>query len=63
MNPTLDPPTDGRNLGNRLMAATNIDVNKIRMPKLPNFMRNFIIIGVVFAVVVIVLVIIMFLKK
>lgn len=48
-------------MGDRILAATNIDLSKIQVPKF-NMMRNFIIIGVVFGVVVLVLIVIMFLK-
>ena len=48
-------------MGDRLMAATNIDLGSIKIPKI-NFMRNFIIIGIVFGVVVVILLVIMFLK-
>ena len=43
------------------MTVANIDVSKIRMPKL-NMFRNFIIFGVIVAVVISVLIVIMFLK-
>jgi hypothetical protein len=60
-NPKLEKPTEGRGVGDRIMAASGIDVSKISMPQV-NFFRNFIIIGIVFGVVVIVLILIMFLK-
>ncbi len=60
-NPKLEKPIEGRRVGDRLMAATNIDVGKLALPQV-NFFRNFVIIGVIFGVVVIVLLIIMFLK-
>lgn len=60
-NPKLDKPTEGRGVGDRLLAATNIDLGSLKIPQV-NFFRNFIIIGVIFGVVVIVLLVIMFLK-
>ena len=48
-------------MGDRILAATNIDISNISLPKV-NFFRNFIIIGIVFGVVVLVLIVIMFLK-
>lgn len=60
-NPKLEKPSEGRGVGDRILAATNIDVGKIQIPKM-NFMRNFIIMGVVFGVIIVVLIVIMFLK-
>lgn len=60
-NPKLERPTEGRRIGDRILATTNIDVSKIQLPQV-NVFRNFIIIGVIFGLVVIVLLIIMFLK-
>lgn len=60
-NPKLEKPSEGRGVKDRILAATNIDVGKFSIPKV-NFMRNFIIIGVIFGIVVVVLLLIMFLK-
>ena len=60
-NPKLEKPTEGRGIADKIITVTNVDVSKFRLPKL-NMFRNFIIIGIVFAVVVIILILIMFLK-
>ena len=60
-DPFLEKPTEGRGLADALMAATGINFAGLSLPSF-NFMRTFIIIGVVFGVVVMVLIVIMFLK-
>jgi hypothetical protein len=61
IDPHLEKPTEGRGVGEMLLAATGFDIGSLKMPQF-NFFRNFIIIGVVFGIVVVVLIVIMFLK-
>lgn len=61
LNPKLEKPSDGRGMGDKILAATNFDVGKIQVPRM-NMFRNLMIIGGIFGIVVIILIVIMIFK-
>ena len=61
VNPTLLKPNEGRGIGDKIMAVTNLDVGNIQLPR-TNLWRNLLITGVVVVIIIVVLIIVMFLK-